>query len=65
MTSNVKRMNVKTIHEYLSKQSYWAENIPLKVVERFMQHSFCFAVLQKTEQLVLQDWLPIILRLLI
>jgi GNAT superfamily N-acetyltransferase len=49
ITSNVRKMNVKTIHEYLSKQSYWAENISLKSVERFMKYSLCYAVIYETK----------------
>lgn len=49
ITTNIKKMNVNVIHEYLSKESYWAKNIPLKIVERFMRHSFCFAVIHQNE----------------
>jgi N-acetylglutamate synthase and related acetyltransferases len=49
ITTDTAKMNVEVIHGYLSNQSYWAQNIPMQVVQRFMQHSFCFAVIHQNE----------------
>lgn len=38
------RLEVGLIHQYLSQDSYWAQNIPLEVVQRSLQHSLCFGV---------------------
>ena len=38
------RLNIPLIHHYLSQQSYWAENIPLDLVERSVENSLCFGV---------------------
>lgn len=38
------RLQIDLIHQYLSQDSYWAQNIPLAVVQRSLQHSLCFGV---------------------
>lgn len=38
------RLNIPLIHEFLSGQSYWAENIPLDLVEQSIENSLCFGV---------------------
>ena len=38
------RLDIPMIHQYLSKVSYWAKNIPFEVVEKSIMHSFCFGV---------------------
>ncbi|HEX8409075.1 MAG TPA: GNAT family N-acetyltransferase [Thermoanaerobaculia bacterium] len=42
ITSDRARMDVDTIHRYLSEESYWAAGIPLEVVERSIANSLCF-----------------------
>lgn len=44
------RLDVETIHQYLSSDSYWAKNIPLDTVRRSLQHSFCFGVYHGKKQ---------------
>jgi GNAT superfamily N-acetyltransferase len=44
------RLDISGIHKYLSEESYWAKNIPLHKVERFIQHSFCFGMYKNGEQ---------------
>jgi GNAT superfamily N-acetyltransferase len=36
------RLDVATIHRYLSEDSYWAQHIPLATMERAIAHSLCF-----------------------
>ncbi len=43
-------LNVQFIHNYLSKESYWAKNIPFNVVERSIKGSFCFGVFYNDQQ---------------
>lgn len=43
------KLQIEVIHDYLSKQSYWAENIPLETVERSIKNSIAFGVYQQTE----------------
>ncbi|MGO4380449.1 GNAT family N-acetyltransferase [Pseudoduganella sp. RAF53_2] len=36
------RLDVSLIHNFLSKESAWAQNIPLETVQRSIEHSLCF-----------------------
>jgi N-acetylglutamate synthase-like GNAT family acetyltransferase len=44
------RLEVQTIHDFL-KNSYWAKNIPLTVVEKSIEHSLCFGVYAGNRQI--------------
>ena len=45
------RLDLAVIHQYLSKDAYWAQNIPLDVVQRSINNSFCFGVYYNNEQI--------------
>jgi GNAT superfamily N-acetyltransferase len=51
ITTDISKMDAEVVREYLSEKSYWAKNIPLEIVKRCMQHSFCFAVLYHDSQI--------------
>ena len=38
------KLDVGTIHRYLSEESYWAEGRPREIVETSIEHSLCFGV---------------------
>ena len=46
------KLQVGVIHRYLSKESYWAQNIPLDIVEAAINGSVCFGVYHKNMQVV-------------
>ena len=37
-------LDIRLIHQFLSQESYWAQNIPLDVVQRSIENSLCFGV---------------------
>jgi len=43
-------INIALVHNYLCYHSYWAEGIPIDVVQRSIQNSLCFAVFNNNEQ---------------
>lgn len=45
------RLNIAYIHNYLSIQSYWAENIPLYVVQKSIEGSICFGIYSQDNQI--------------
>jgi GNAT superfamily N-acetyltransferase len=49
ISTDKEKLDVKTIHAYLSQESYWAKNIPLSVVQRSIEHSYCFGVYMRNE----------------
>jgi GNAT superfamily N-acetyltransferase len=44
------KLDIATIHEFLSHRSYWAEGRPLDVVEDAIANSLCFGVYEDEEQ---------------
>lgn len=44
------KLDVPLIHRFLSQDSYWAQNIPLEIVQRSIDNSLCFGVYQGDEQ---------------
>jgi GNAT superfamily N-acetyltransferase len=38
------KLDLTVIHNYLSTESYWAENIPFDIVKRSIENSFCFGI---------------------
>lgn len=51
ISTDPKKLDIKLIHKYLSKESYWAKNIPLNIVKKSIKNSLCFGV-YKNEHLV-------------
>lgn len=44
-------LNVSVIHNYLSKESYWANNIPEELVEKSIDNSLCFGLYCNQQQI--------------
>ena len=42
ITSDRARMDVASIHQFLSQESYWAKGVPIAVVQRAVDHSLPF-----------------------
>ncbi len=49
ISTNPRRFDLSFIHGFL-RRSYWAANIPRKVVERSMRHSRCFGAFCRGRQ---------------
>lgn len=49
-------VDVKTVHRYLSEESYWAKGIPLETVKRSIQHSLCFGIYKEGKQVGFARW---------
>ncbi len=45
------KLDLDLIHDYLSKHSYWAENIPRDIVERSIQNSLSLGVYHHQKQI--------------
>jgi GNAT superfamily N-acetyltransferase len=45
------KLQVNFIHQYLSKESYWAKDIPIDVVIRAIDGSVCFGVYEGNQQI--------------
>ncbi|MFN3664649.1 MAG: GNAT family N-acetyltransferase [Sediminibacterium sp.] len=50
ISTDIDKMDVDTIHRYLSESSYWAKGIPKELVGKSIKHSLCFGVFSGDEQ---------------
>lgn len=50
ISTDKSKLNIAIIHNYLSKESYWAKNIPLRIVKKSIKGSCCFGVYHKKDQ---------------
>lgn len=50
ITDDRARMDVTRIHDYLSRQSYWARGIPRERVERSIANSLCIGAFDEGRQ---------------
>ncbi|XWK88734.1 MAG: GNAT family N-acetyltransferase [Phormidium sp.] len=49
ISTDKEKLNLETIHKFLNS-TYWAENIPLSVVQKCIDNSFCFGVYEGDKQ---------------
>jgi GNAT superfamily N-acetyltransferase len=49
LTTDKSRIDVSFVHHFL-RHSYWAQNIPLEVVQQSIEGSLCFCLLHTTGQ---------------
>lgn len=51
ISTNKTRLDIAYVHDYLSNQSYWAENISLHVVKKSIEGSLCFGIYSTDRQI--------------
>ena len=49
--SGFENMDIKAVHQFLSKESYWAKDIPLETVKTALQNSFCVGLFKDEKQI--------------
>ncbi|PWS33595.1 GNAT family N-acetyltransferase [Pedobacter paludis] len=50
-------LQVESIHQYLSEESYWAKNIPFDTVKRSIENSLCFGIYKDNKQVGFARWI--------
>lgn len=45
------KLDINYIHHFLSKESYWAKNIPIEIVRKSIEGSFCFGIYNGNQQI--------------
>ncbi|GAB3642089.1 GNAT family N-acetyltransferase [Spirosoma arcticum] len=51
ISTDKSRLDLPLIQQFLSQESYWAQNVPLDVVVRSIANSLCFGVYQQDRQI--------------
>jgi GNAT superfamily N-acetyltransferase len=49
ISTDKSKLDLAVIHKYLSTESYWAKNIPVALVQKSIEGSFCFGVYKKSK----------------
>jgi GNAT superfamily N-acetyltransferase len=44
------KLDIASIHQYLSKEAYWCKNVPLEIVKRSIENSICFGIYYSNRQ---------------
>lgn len=50
-------VDVKAVHHYLSTASYWAQNIPIDIVQKSVDNSLCFGIYKDGKQAGFARWI--------
>lgn len=45
------KLDINYIHHFLSKESYWAKNIPIDIVQKAIAGSLCFGIYDDNKQI--------------
>lgn len=51
ISTDGQKLDIPLIHAFLSRDSYWAQGIPLEAVERSLNHSLCFGLYRREQQI--------------
>lgn len=51
VSTDKSRLDINVIHDFLAKESYWAQNIPVSVVEKALAGSLCFGLYHRDRQI--------------
>ena len=51
ISTDKQKLDLAYIHHYLSKESYWAANIPFHTVKKAIDNSICFGIYQREQQI--------------
>lgn len=51
ITTDNTKMDITAIHDFLSKKSHWAANIPFATVQKSIDHSLCFGLFYQNGQI--------------
>ena len=49
ISTDKSKLDLAVIHKYLSIESYWAKNIPVALVQKAIEGSFCFGIYKKDD----------------
>lgn len=50
ISTDKKKLDIDSIHDFLSTKAYWCLNIPRETLEKAIQNSLCFGVYQNEKQ---------------
>ncbi|WP_201258197.1 GNAT family N-acetyltransferase [Piscirickettsia litoralis] len=52
VSTNKNKLDIELIHKILSKCCYWAKDVPLEIVQKSIDNSYCFGAYSANDQLI-------------
>ncbi len=50
ISTDKSQLDILLIQQFLSQESYWAQNVPVEIVQRSIENSLCFGVYLQDQQ---------------
>lgn len=50
ISTDKSQLDIPLIQKFLSQESYWAQNVPVEIVQRSIENSLCFGVYHQNQQ---------------
>ena len=50
ISTDKSQLDIPLIQQFLSQESYWAQNVPVEIVQRSIENSLCFGVYHQDQQ---------------
>lgn len=50
ISNDKEKLDIETIFNYLSKESYWSKHIPMRIVKKSIENSMCFGIYDTTNK---------------
>jgi GNAT superfamily N-acetyltransferase len=51
LSDDQSKLQIESVHQFLSQESYWAKNIPIEIVKESIRGSVCFGIYLNTSQI--------------
>ena len=51
ISTDKSKLDVQVIHQYLAEESYWSKNIPVDIVRKGIEGSYCFGLYHQQKQI--------------
>ena len=51
LSTDKSKIDLQTVHKFLSTESYWSRNIPIDIVKGSIENSLCFSVFHNKQQI--------------
>jgi GNAT superfamily N-acetyltransferase len=56
-SDDLRKVDPVAVHHFLSTESYWAQGIPLAIVEKSIANSLCFGIYRDMKQIGFARWI--------
>lgn len=51
ISTDKSKLDIPVIHQYLSRESYWSQNIPVERIQKSIENALCFGIYHNDQQI--------------